>query len=721
MMPAFTHPWLAWAALGAAAIPVVIHLLHRHKVVSTLFPPAFLLLSALEKKARRDRLKNLIILLSRIVLAASIFLAVSMPYLKARDDVVSVESKRPEAVAIVLDDSASMRTLSHGKTMFERAKQALKQRLSLLNDVDEAALVLASRPKSSSIGAFKPAANIMDELNDAEPGYSRVLLNPGLETAAAMLQQENKSRIKVLILVTDRAANALDLENPPWQGELRPDRVEVITLEDPDIIDNMAVVGAEVRKNGESGPAGFEVLARVSCFCRSPRKEVPVRLLVDGRVEATSFVDLDPGGMAQARFTVNLDSPGFHSGEVRVDSHDPFEDDDSMPVVLQAGKRARLLVVDGAPSSIPFLDEVFYLERALDPTRGGNQKLSIKVIDPEDLAGQDMSAYDVLFLCNMPAETLALALEQVEGFLEEGNGVFLSVGDKVVPKDYARLLAGILPGEPVAVSGTGSPQSGLGIRAKFPGGPILGPVESEAGESLAKARVWKWLSMKPGRDTRTVLTLSNGAPLLIIAYKGRGRVLFLTTSIDRNWTDFPISPVYLPVLQRSAYFLAKDLVWGGKNQVEVGQKRKIKVIGRPGKVEVSVKGPSGRVFKLGKPAGPGNARFVFSEIKRPGIFHVMVNNDVVDAFAAVMNPAESDLTRLPAPALEKFLTSKTGRYVEVPESGAGKDKPLWAWFLLIAVMAALLESLLRAGPIKASWRARSRIRQARWTRGASPR
>jgi len=38
---------------------------------------------------------------------------------------------------------------------------------------------------------------------------------------------------------------------------------------------------------------------------------------------------------------------------------------------------------------------------------------------------------------------------------------------------------------------------------------------------------------------------------------GMGKVLLFTSSLDSNWSDFPLRPNYLPLLHQAVYYLAQ--------------------------------------------------------------------------------------------------------------------------------------------------------------------
>ena len=60
----------------------------------------------------------------------------------------------------------------------------------------------------------------------------------------------------------------------------------------------------------------------------------------------------------------------------------------------------------------------------------------------------------------------------------------------------------------------------------------------------------------PDAEAEVVASFEDGTPLLIEKSVGRGRVIFLNARLDRQGTDFPIFPIYLPFLHSVIRYLA---------------------------------------------------------------------------------------------------------------------------------------------------------------------
>src|SRR5262249_53016651 len=114
------------------------------------------------------------------------------------------------------------------------------------------------------------------------------------------------------------------------------------------------------------------------------------------------------------------------------------------------------------------------------------------------------------------------------------------------------------------------------------------------GEGLASARFFQFLLLAPVPEApgrRIVLRYENGAPALVDAEVGRGRVLLLTTSVDRDGAVLPIRPGSLPLVQEAARYLAALPSGDATATVTVGGRREL------------VLGPDDRRIEIVKPNG----------------------------------------------------------------------------------------------------------------------
>ena len=109
----FLSPLFLALGLGAA-VPLLIHLLRRRTGLRVQFPAVRYLARAEQEHSRRLKLRNLLLMLIRVLAIACIALAAAEPISRALGPVVGA-GHAPAAIAIVLDNSLSTSVIVDGQ------------------------------------------------------------------------------------------------------------------------------------------------------------------------------------------------------------------------------------------------------------------------------------------------------------------------------------------------------------------------------------------------------------------------------------------------------------------------------------------------------------------------------------------------------------------------------------------------------------------------------
>src|SRR6202011_6218004 len=117
---AFAHPLYLWGLL-ATALPILVHLFNQRRPRPLAFGAIDFVLRSQRQKARRLRLRQILLLALRCLLVAGIAVALARPSLKPRG-VEAAQTSGPQATALVLDASLSMRYRVGTRTLFEKAR-----------------------------------------------------------------------------------------------------------------------------------------------------------------------------------------------------------------------------------------------------------------------------------------------------------------------------------------------------------------------------------------------------------------------------------------------------------------------------------------------------------------------------------------------------------------------------------------------------------------------
>jgi len=729
----FLHPALLWGLL-AAAVPLVIHLFFRRRPKPTPFPAIDFILRARRETERRLRLKKLLLFAARTLLLAAVAAALARPRLERPEEARAAVARGPAAVALVLDASGSMRYRLPGGMLFERARSDLLAALDGLSGEEPATALVCGGPAAPAAPppTFDKAA-VRRALREAEPSYGHADLSACVAAAVrALAESETGAGLsKRLVVASDLAASAWRLDAPPpmVQGKAGAERPEVTLLDAARgaALPNLAVSELIAEPDPSVGPRGYRVTATVTSYGGEgetraanpgvgrglvPRRGEPRDLELQlhagppsAPVAIRSYAQVDAGGAVKKALAYRFAQGGPAALSVSAPA-DALDLDDARVVTVAVPRDVKALVVNGAPSPVRYRDEAFFVEAALSSAAS---PVRPTVVDAESLGKARFADYDVVFLLNV--RSVGPKSAELREFVERGGGLFLAMGEEVDPDRYDQELAGLLP-RPLHVVKTAAERGAPGAAARAArfadidwSHPALQVFTGAAREGFEGVRTWRYMLLKPVEkkgDTRdrVLVSYDDGAPALVEARRGQGRVLLYTSTVDRAWSDWTIRTSFLPFVQRMAAWLSGGLeerrdapsVVNAPRTVAVGEGQRLAAV-------VDPDGGEQPASALHREAPGGPVSFV---PQRPGLWQVKVEErgqtrlDPRLAFAVLADPRESDTTRLDPQELTAYFGGAGHAHLAQEGVQGPRQIPLWSILLALGLLAFLGEGLLLA-------------------------
>src|SRR5436190_393227 len=507
----------AFAAPGMLALllvlPVIYWLLRLIPPLPRLIRfPAIRLLIGLEPSEQTPMKMPWWLLLLRLLLATALILAVARPLLNPQAE---LPGKGP--LLLVIDDGWSSAPgwttrIAHAERLIQRAERAGR----LVALIGTAPLPLdapavrkgALRPDETrtTLRAFRPkpwptdramTANEIDQLK-LDPAAYVVRLSDGLEHAGAAKLTDRLQKFDGLQVVLPDAANTPLLLLPP-AAEGRDLRVAAL-------------------RPVADGPRKTAIQAA------DDQGRVVARIELDFAATATKGEGLlpAPAELRNRMARLDIESQGGAGSTVLLD-----ERNRRRPVAI-LGERA-------AAAGQPLLQEVYFLERALDPY------VSLTIGDRETVLTRNTS---VLLIPDGAAPSTN-DRDEIAKWIERGGvavrfaGPNLAAGgDALVPTPLRlgdRALGGVMSwGQPSAL-------------AEFPtNSPFLGiPVPKDV-------RIQQQVLAEPTPDLadKTWARLADGTPLVTAERRGQGYLVLIHTTANAGWSNLALSGLFVNMLQR---------------------------------------------------------------------------------------------------------------------------------------------------------------------------
>ncbi len=523
---------LALLALLGVGIPLWLHRVRRRTLRELALPTIALLSRAVAQRRRTLSFRDRPLLYARILLTALFAFALSRPFLSR---VASYASERPIALAVVIDDSMSMeRKARLSGNLLEAARARAEWILGELAPDSEAAIVLGGNeprllsPRSTDLAAIKRDLSRVDRVGARGTALGRAVQLAQRELGGSRLP------VKEVLVLTDCASHANADRLSSSGANLR-----VECLASPDSRGNVYVASMALSRGGDlSEPATLNV----AIGGQQAPQEVDVSVRVDGKTVAEASIPVnDDVGTAQISIPQGEISQG-RVLELRIDTPNALAGDDHRALSLDEGSELSVLLVDGDPAPNQLDDELRFLSVALAVDDGARAAPRVTRIDTDGLGSTELSSFDVVVLSNVTAPSAQVA-ERLERHVARGGGLLITAGDHVDAFAYRGGMQALLPAVPRS-NAPADPPLAIDLLHVTPGDLL-----PEAGLGLETARVHKRLLLEPPTPpAATLLRYADGTPLLVAGQHQNGRTALLTTTIDDDWGDLPLTPGFLPLL-----------------------------------------------------------------------------------------------------------------------------------------------------------------------------
>lgn len=549
----------------------------------------------LAERARKIRLHELLLLLVRCALIGCLSLALMRPVISSRASGVRSPNMHTSAV-ILMDDSYSMNAGRPKTPWVEAREQALKYIDTLCKGDDVTVMFTSSAGKGPGPAALFDLDRIREIVKEASPRYEKSDVARALTAALQQLENQHNPR-RELVFFSDMQAAGWSLnDGARWSflsntvrssrlppnivlasvAQQRPNNIALIR-----IVPSRAVVDCYA-------PVNFNVT--VANEGPEAAQDVSVSFAVDGAPKATRNVQMASGGSEVLSFEYKFETPGSHYVTCNVRSaRDVLPDDNELNYSVMVVDRLPILLVDGDHREQELASETGFLRMALAPKNDNDVSwrtvIEPTVVDALDLRYTNFSKYRVVILCNVAALPASIVSE-LERFVVGGGGLMVTLGDRVQADIYNRDLyrqgAGLLPVALRQIDGgsesapavprlvsTGdkgpAPSSGpiaVHLAGIVSNAPALELFRPEKGQDWSRAQIRKYFATAAPNteDVRVTATFSSGAAALVQKSLGEGKVVLFTSAIDMDWSDLPVHPFYVPLMQNLILDLASAVI-----------------------------------------------------------------------------------------------------------------------------------------------------------------
>ena len=622
------HPNLLWF-LPLAVIPVLLHLITLRRLRTVELSTFRFLMDSYVQQRRRLKLLEYLIMLLRAGFIAACVVTVARPVIEHYAGLFG--GRGGSEVAIVVDTGPSMGLRTNLTTSLQRAKDAARAIIGMVDDDVKVTVIRAGRDPQQLVSRFaRQRQTILDQIEnlqtDTAPGHMAAALD--------MIFESDPDLLRSVFLLTDGNRSGWSgLENHGVLEKLDERATLMIVNVGPtDPVANLSAVGDPPRSLRPIVGLPVQLTVTIVNSADKPADTV-VSVVLDDRQINRLHLSLDPGEHVSRTVSATPTRSGIIQGRYELPGDD-FPDDDTFMFCLNVEPHLNvLLVTDRADQAAP-VDSDRYLRSVLAaPDHAARQlahsdaqiaaSLKLTTIGGDQLSEPQLDQADVVVLANAGLDEQKAQL--LRRYVESGGGLLMFPGPKVSPSDVnIHLLTPTSRPDgktPVPAALMEKPVGDTDDESRFSPvsdvdltHPVFSAFDEPDAEYFKTVRLYRHFPIRLPPPTPTapgstedqhaaqasvLMRLPDATAALVEIRLGAGKVLLAAVPATPTWSNLPLTGEFVAMTLRAVAYLRRPAPAAAPSTVRPHELAPITLTDRWTDAHVQVKDPDGRAHTIG--------------------------------------------------------------------------------------------------------------------------
>ncbi|NNC82346.1 MAG: hypothetical protein HKN79_02115 [Flavobacteriales bacterium] len=673
----FLHPEFL-LALAVLAIPIIVHLFNFKRFKKVVFPNVRFLKKVDLQTRSKNKLRHLIILLSRLLALTCLVMAFARPFLPADDD----ERKSSQhVVAIYLDNSYSMQLENEDGMLLSQAMAGAERIIDAYGRNDRFILLTNElRPEHQFLLSGEKMKEELGSITSVPESRS---YSEMIERAKDALSRTSNAS-KHIYVFSDFQESMFDPVNLRADSILNTHLIHLEHLGQGNVYIDTAWFQSPIRSlhNPE------RLVVRVTNASEKEIRDLPLRLSIEGQQKSIGNISLRPFSSVDSVLTFTNPGSGWLGGKVSL-SDSPITFDDALHMAYEVRDRCNITIIgdglDRQKLERIFANDPFYEVRASNS----------RSLDIGSLASQD-------FIIMVGTEKVESGLTRtLSRFVQEGGSLC------VIPSmdaDRASVSELFLALEANAILEVKNKE--LKVTAIDLDHPLYTDVFDQIPENMDLPRVSSYLAFtsRVRSSEERLMTLQDGNPLLSSYVSGKGRSYIFSSSLSTAQSNLASHSLFVTSLLRMA-------------ELSTGQSPIYQTIGEDSPIVLKMKSDEkDKVYEISDESGStsfipeqrilGAETYFYDrgQVESDGVYDILSEDEVVAQVAYNYDRSESRMEFISESEVSDELErngildfdfidpSSLNSRSPLIDGLAGRS--LWREFLLLALLFLVIEIIL---------------------------
>lgn len=681
----FVYPTFLFALL-AVSIPIIIHLFNFRRFKKVYFPDIRFLKEVKQQTQNRNRIRHLLILISRILAVSFLVLAFAQPYIPA-DKKNAVAGK--QAVSVYVDNSFSMENVSKNGMLLDEAKKMARE-IALTHSQTDLFQLLTNdfEGKHQRLISREKFLTMLDE----------VKISPTVRSVSEIIARQNdvlnkaETKTKKIFIVSDFQKSISDFDKVNADTNSKAILFPVPSNQQSNLYIDSCWFESPVHQLNE--PEKLNV--RIKNLSENNLENIPVKLFLNNQQKTPSSFSIAPNESKNIQLSFVIKEPGIQQGRIEITDY-PVTYDDKFYFSFIVAKNIAVTCIAPAPS-LPVK------ETATQPIESLFGKDSLFVLTVQDENKIDYSflpSQQVIILSELKNISSGLA-QDLNRFVQNGGSLIVFPSAETDTSSYIIFLSSLGTNFYLRKDTARTKVDWVNFECEI----FADVFEKQNGkyENLDLPLVHThYTQSHSGRTSEEVLLkMKNGISFFSKYTFKRGKIYLSAVPLNTEWSNLAKHAIFVPLMYKIAM----------NSQPSTGL---FYTVGKDNSVDIKTKPTGESVFKI---KGRNNFEvipenrmvdlqptiFVHGQIKEAGNYNLYAGTESISGISFNYDRKESDLSRyLPEELIALYEKENLGNFSLIDAGNndiakvladIGRGKKLWKWCILFVLLFLAAETAL---------------------------
>jgi hypothetical protein len=674
----FVYPLFLWA-LTAISIPIIIHLFNFRRYKKVYFTNVHFLKELQLESQSKSRLKEFLILLSRILMISLLVLAFAQPVLVNKNNAVRTVSQK--SISIYLDNSFSMEEVNKQGQLFENARKIAKDIVNSYGANDRYHLI--TNDFEGKHQRYYTKEDMLNELNEIKISPAVRLFSDVHKRQTEFLGNENKGSqfIYELSDVQKSSFNLADIKN---------DSINKITIVPIEANETNNLYIDSCWFESPIQQKGFLQKLNVRIANRSEKTidAGTVRLMVNGNQTSIGSFSIDANSNKEISITFTIKNEGLNYASLKLDDY-PITFDDELFFTFNSKLTINTVFVNGKEANtLSFFNSLFAADSLFNYTQ-----LSENAIDYSKFKNAD------LIILNEISDPSNGLISELSKFTQKGGNLVVIPSAKLNTEAYGPFYAAL------RISNISSLDThALKLNKPDKNDPFFEGVFEKIDPQLNLPLVLQHYPQ--GKNSGQVIySIQNGDPFLTRNNLQNAGIYNFSSSLSEKQTNFCKHALFVPTFIRIAVTSLRPQPLFYK--LNTGNTIRLRSEGLTGEAPPHIVGHTNKMDMIPEMRVINNYMnlFVDKQLSLAGFYNVVWQGSVKQNLAFNYDRLESNLIFLTLEDLKDIIsknslknynlidhknTSSVAKAIQLEANGT----KLWKWCLLFSLLFIAIEICL---------------------------